>query len=167
MTVVFYRSAGHFLKFQAFLPIYLVFLFAYWMQIDNNWPWTSFLSFSLLFSLFLSISLFSLSLSLYFSLLLSSSLFFSLFSLFFSLFLSSSLFFSLLLSFLSLFLSFLSLFSLFFSPFLYFSLFFSLGFFLSERTSSVLAFYIEVGLDWGCALELSNPRIDGTWENAK
>ena len=67
----------------------------------------------------------------------------------FSLF-SLSLFLSLFLSFLSLFLS-----------------FFSLGFFLSERTSSVLAFYIEVGLDWGCALELSNPRIDGTWENAK
>ena len=28
-------------------------------------------------------------------------------------------------------------------------------------------FYVDVGLDWGCASELSNPRIDGTWENAK
>ena len=79
---------GHFLKFWAFLPIYLVFLFANWMKIDNNWPWTSFyllfslfLSFSLYFSLF---SLFSLSISLFYlsfiSLLLSFSLFFLLFS---------------------------------------------------------------------------------------
>ena len=30
----------HFLKFWAFLPIYLVFLFENWMQIDYNWPWT-------------------------------------------------------------------------------------------------------------------------------
>ena len=33
------RSSGHFLRFRAFLPIYLVFLFENWMQIDNNWPW--------------------------------------------------------------------------------------------------------------------------------
>ena len=74
VTVVcyIYIVRSHFLKFQAFLPIYLVFLFAYWMQIDNNWPWTSFLTLSLLFSPFLSISLFY----------LFSSLFFFLFSLF-------------------------------------------------------------------------------------
>ena len=30
-----------------------------------------------------------------------------------------------------------------------------------------VVFYVDVGLDWGCASELSNPRIDGTWENAK
>ena len=33
------RSASHFLRFQAFLPIYLVFLYENWIQIDNNWPW--------------------------------------------------------------------------------------------------------------------------------
>ena len=33
--------------FHAFMPIHLVFLFENWMQINNNWPWTSF---SLLFS---------------------------------------------------------------------------------------------------------------------
>ena len=49
--------------------IFSYFLFENWMQIDNNWPYTSF---SLFFSLFPSISLF-------FSFLLSSSLFFSLF----------------------------------------------------------------------------------------
>ena len=32
-------SKGHFLRFWAFLPKYLVFLFENWMQIDNNWPW--------------------------------------------------------------------------------------------------------------------------------
>ena len=34
-----YNVRGHFLRFRAFLPIYLVFLFENWMQIDNNWPW--------------------------------------------------------------------------------------------------------------------------------
>ena len=66
----------------------LFFLLENWMQIDNNWPWASFLSLFLsFFSLFLSISL-------YFSLFLSFSLFsslalsfLSLFPLFFSLFL--------------------------------------------------------------------------------
>ena len=41
------------MKFRAFLPIYLGSLFANWMQIENNWPWTSF---SHLFSIFLSFS---------------------------------------------------------------------------------------------------------------
>ena len=43
VIVVYYTTsaaaAGHFLRFLAFLPIYLVFLFENWMQIDNNWPW--------------------------------------------------------------------------------------------------------------------------------
>ena len=42
VIVVYYTSAAqrsHFLRFRAFLPIYLVFLFENWMQIDNNWPW--------------------------------------------------------------------------------------------------------------------------------
>ena len=42
IVLMFYysiRSAGHFLRFRAFLPLYLVFLFENWMQIDNNWPW--------------------------------------------------------------------------------------------------------------------------------
>ena len=41
VIVVYYTSGrqGHFLRFWAFLPIYLVFLFENWMQIDNNWPW--------------------------------------------------------------------------------------------------------------------------------
>ena len=31
----------------------------------------------------------------------------------------------------------------------------------------LLVLYTEVGQDGVCASELSNPRIDGTWENAK
>ena len=33
------RGKGNFFRFWAFMPIYLVFLFENWMQIDNNWPW--------------------------------------------------------------------------------------------------------------------------------
>ena len=106
VTVVYYR---YFLRFWAFLPIHLVYLFENWMQINNNWPWTSFSLFSLFFSLFLSFFFLLLRFSLYFSPFLPLSLVFSLFSLFFSLF---SLFFSIFLSF-----------SLFFSFFLFFSLF--------------------------------------------
>ena len=32
---------------------------------------------------------------------------------------------------------------------------------------SLMVLYTEVGQDGVCASELSNPRIDGTWENAK
>ena len=37
----------------------------------------------------------------------------------------------------------------------------------ATSSSYEAVFYVDVGLDWGCASELSNPRIDGTWENAK
>ena len=47
IVIVSYYWSGNFFRFWAFLPIYLVFLFENWIQIDNNWPWTSFLSFSL------------------------------------------------------------------------------------------------------------------------
>ena len=36
-----------------------------------------------------------------------------------------------------------------------------------SKLCSVLVLYTEVGQDGVCASELSNPRIDGTWENAK
>ena len=41
IVLMFYYSigsAGHFLKFRAFLPLYLVFLFENWLHFDNNWP---------------------------------------------------------------------------------------------------------------------------------
>ena len=38
-SVLLLVRKGNFFRFWAFLPIYLVFLFENWMQIDNNWPW--------------------------------------------------------------------------------------------------------------------------------
>jgi len=37
-SVLLLVMAGNFFRFWAFLPIYLVFLFENWMQVDNNWP---------------------------------------------------------------------------------------------------------------------------------
>ena len=110
------------------MPIHLVFLFENQMQINNNWPRTSF---SLFFSHFLSLSLFFLFL-----------LSFSLFS-FFSLspFLPLSLF---SLSF-SLFFSLFSLLSLFFSQFLFFLLlFFSLFIVMTEKDCKTKLYFFHL-----------------------